>query len=139
MIDARLGARLYEESEAAAWRVDSETFARAVDASLAKAFAGRTPSAHDVSQYVSTLHLRDLALACACAMGDEEAWRHFVRAYRPALYRAADAIEHPSGIAIHAANVDSRTLQEISSRAACTPMVDDEWRAATWCRRPRQE
>ena len=96
MIDARLGARLYEESDAAAWRVDSDTFARAVDASVAKAFAGRVPSAHDVKEYVSGLHLQDLALACACATGDEEAWRHFVSQFRPALYRAADAID-PTG------------------------------------------
>jgi len=96
MIDARLATRLYEDSGAARWRVDSDTFARAVDASLAKAFAGRMPSAHDVKQYVSSLHLRDLALACACAMGDEEAWRHFVTEFRPALYRAADAID-PTG------------------------------------------
>jgi RNA polymerase sigma-70 factor (ECF subfamily) len=96
MIDARLGARLYQESDAAGWRVDSDTFARAVDASVAKAFAGRVPSAHDVKQYVSSLHLQDLALACACATGDEEAWRHFVTQFRPALYRAADAID-PTG------------------------------------------
>src|SRR3954451_16886193 len=96
MIDARLAARLYEDSGAARWRVGSDTFARAVDASLAKAFAGRMPSAHDAEQYVSSLHLRDLALACACAMGDEEAWRHFVTEFRPALYRAADAID-PTG------------------------------------------
>ena len=70
MIDARLAARVYAESDAAAWRVDSDTFARAVEASLAKAFAGRTASAKDVEQYVWGLQLRDLALACACATGD---------------------------------------------------------------------
>jgi len=39
-------------------------------------------------------HLEDLALACACASGHEGAWEHFVREYRPLLYRAADAIDH---------------------------------------------
>ena len=96
MIDRRLGGRLYERSGAPLWRVDTDTFLRAVDASVAKAFAGRTPSVDDVKQYVSSLHLEDLALACACAMGDEEAWRHFVTEFRPALYRAADAID-PTG------------------------------------------
>lgn len=96
MIDRRLGGRLYERSGAALWRVDTDTFLRAVDASVAKAFAGRTPSVDDVKQYVSSLHLEDLALACACAMGDEEAWRHFLTEFRPALYRAADAID-PTG------------------------------------------
>ena len=45
---------------------------------------------------LSGLHLTDLALACACADGHEAAWEHFIREYRPALYRAADAID-PSG------------------------------------------
>jgi len=35
----------------------------------------------------------DLALARACAAGDEEAWERFVREYRPILYRAADALD----------------------------------------------
>lgn len=38
----------------------------------------------------------DLALARACAAGDETAWDRFVREFRPVLYRAADAID-PSG------------------------------------------
>lgn len=42
------------------------------------------------------MHLDDLALACACADGSETAWDHFVREFRPILYRAADAID-PSG------------------------------------------
>jgi RNA polymerase sigma-70 factor (ECF subfamily) len=35
----------------------------------------------------------DLALASACAAGDEVAWERFVREYRPVLYRAADALD----------------------------------------------
>ena len=40
----------------------------------------------------------DLALACACAAGDERAWEHFISVQRPVLYRAADALD-PSGAA----------------------------------------
>jgi RNA polymerase sigma-70 factor, ECF subfamily len=35
----------------------------------------------------------DLALASACASGDDAAWERFVREYRPVLYRAADALD----------------------------------------------
>jgi RNA polymerase sigma-70 factor (ECF subfamily) len=34
-----------------------------------------------------------LALAAACAAGDEAAWDRFVREFRPILYRAADALD----------------------------------------------
>ena len=58
--------------------------------------AGAQPSARDVEQYFASLHLSDLALATACIDGHEAAWEHFVLEYRPALYRAADAID-PGG------------------------------------------
>ena len=35
----------------------------------------------------------DLALAAACAAGDDAAWERFVLEYRPVLYRAADALD----------------------------------------------
>jgi len=43
----------------------------------------------EVEQYLESLHLEDLALACACARGHESAWDHFVRAYKPVLLRIA--------------------------------------------------
>lgn len=39
----------------------------------------------------------DLALARACADGDEDAWDRFVRDYRPLLYRSADALDPAGG------------------------------------------
>jgi RNA polymerase sigma-70 factor (ECF subfamily) len=38
----------------------------------------------------------DLELARRCAAGEPAAWDHFVREYRPVLYRAADALD-PNG------------------------------------------
>ena len=35
----------------------------------------------------------DLALASACASGEDAAWERFIREYRPVLYRAADALD----------------------------------------------
>ncbi len=91
-----LAARLHGESGAARWTLPVEAFQAALDASLAHVFADRTPSAAEVEQYVRSLHLDDLALAVACAAGQEAAWNHFVLEFRPALYRAADALD-PSG------------------------------------------
>lgn len=88
--------RWYRTSDAARWGVTHEAFARALERSVAKAFAGRTPADAEVDRYCQSLHLKDLALACGCAEGNDEAWDHFVTALRPALYRAADAID-PAG------------------------------------------
>jgi len=45
---------------------------------------------------VNASYARDLELARQCAAGDEQAWERFILEYRPALYRAADALD-PSG------------------------------------------
>jgi RNA polymerase sigma-70 factor (ECF subfamily) len=50
-----------------------------------------------VHQYLERLHLTDLALATACRLGLEDAWEHFVREYRPVLYRSAHAIDPTGG------------------------------------------
>jgi RNA polymerase sigma-70 factor (ECF subfamily) len=97
MIDARLSAWAYRKARGGDWGVDPEAFSRALDASIAKGFAARTPSPREIVSYVKGLHLRDLALACACAAGDEDAWTHFVTEFRPALYRAADGLEAGGG------------------------------------------
>jgi RNA polymerase sigma-70 factor (ECF subfamily) len=41
-------------------------------------------------------HEADLELARRCAAGEPAAWDHFVREYRPVLYRAADTLD-PNG------------------------------------------
>ena len=89
---------LYRRANAGRWQVPVDLFARALEASAAKAFAGRAPSARDVERYVRSLRLDELALACACAAGHDAAWDHFVLTYRPILYRAADALD-PGGSA----------------------------------------
>jgi RNA polymerase sigma-70 factor, ECF subfamily len=91
-VDPSLGERLYRKAGAERWRLPQSAFVDALEASCAKAFAAdATP--RDLARYLSSLHLDDLALACACALGDAEAWDHFVIEMRPALYRAADALD----------------------------------------------
>lgn len=96
MIDGQLQARLYTTAKAERWRVDRAAFGRALEASADKAFSSGAPGRAELERHLASLHLEDLALACACADGDDEAWQHFVLTYRPPLYRAADAID-PSG------------------------------------------
>ena len=41
---------------------------------------------------LSTLRAKDLALAHACAQGNEKAWECFIALYREKLYRTAEAL-----------------------------------------------
>lgn len=95
-VSPALTRQLFDRAQGARWRVSIERFADVLSASADRAFTAKPGSAAEVEKYLSALHLEDLALACACADGDEPAWEHFVREHRPALYRAADAID-PSG------------------------------------------
>jgi RNA polymerase sigma-70 factor (ECF subfamily) len=95
-IDANLVDRLYRQAKAGRWRVPADRFARALEASAERAL-GEDGVAREVERYLASLHLEDLALACACAHGDEQAWEHFVLVQRPLLYRAADAIDPGGG------------------------------------------
>jgi RNA polymerase sigma-70 factor (ECF subfamily) len=99
-IDARLVDRLYRLANGRKWRVPPDRFARALESSAARAFAGRSLGsldARELERYLASLHLEDLALACACAAGDEPAWEYFVLEQRPLLYRAADALDPGGG------------------------------------------
>jgi RNA polymerase sigma-70 factor, ECF subfamily len=96
LVSEALVGRLYRKSGAARWTLAVGRFAAALEASAAKAFAGKAAAARDVERYAAALHLEDLALACACADGHPAAWDHFVAQHRPVLYRAADALD-PSG------------------------------------------
>lgn len=96
MEDARLH-RLMVRAHADRWGLAPAALAAALDRSAAKAFAGRQPSAAELDRYFDSLHLADLALACACDAGHDAAWDHFVAEFRPSLYRAADAIDSSGG------------------------------------------
>ena len=95
--------RLYRQAKADRWSVPLDAFATSLALSARHAFAGNHPAPAQLARYLDSLHLEDLALACACAEGIDTAWDHFVSTYRPGLYRAADAID-PSGGAREAAD-----------------------------------
>ena len=88
--------RLYTRADAGRWSVPVTRFAEALEASAARAFT-TAPSPREVERFLDSLHVGDMALACACTDGHEAAWEHFVREYRPALYRAAAAMDPTGG------------------------------------------
>lgn len=97
MIDAPLLERVYRQSDAGRWSVSADAFRRALEASASRAFPAGAPSRRALEQHLGSLHVKDLALACACADGHELAWEHFITEFRPTLYRAADALDRSGG------------------------------------------
>jgi RNA polymerase sigma-70 factor, ECF subfamily len=97
VLDEKLVARFYAAAKAERWNLPASRFRHALEASVARAFAGGDPSAREADRYLSSLHLEDLALACACAEGHEAAWETFIRELRPVLYRSADALDPGGG------------------------------------------
>jgi RNA polymerase sigma-70 factor (ECF subfamily) len=94
-LPASIVADMHRTARADRWAVPLDDFAAVLERSIHKAFTSE-PDTREMERYLSSLHLEDLALACACASGHDGAWEHFVREHRPVLYRAADAID-PSG------------------------------------------
>jgi RNA polymerase sigma-70 factor len=84
--------RLFMESGAHSWRLTRDDFASALARSATKHFGGPGVPSGKLEDYLGTLHLEDLALACACAEGHGQAWDHFVLTYRNYLRTAAAAI-----------------------------------------------
>jgi RNA polymerase sigma-70 factor (ECF subfamily) len=87
-----LVARLYVRAGADRWSLAPECFARTLRRSAASRFRSGLPSPENLARYLESLHLEDLALACACSEGAEPAWEFFMAQYREELYRAARAM-----------------------------------------------
>lgn len=96
LLDAAHVAKLHAASDGAKWGVSVGAFRDALDASVRHAFAGRALSSSEVERYLSGLHVRDLALATACAAGQAAAWEVFVAEHQAGLRRGANALD-PSG------------------------------------------
>jgi RNA polymerase sigma-70 factor len=134
-LDDELVQRLYRKAGAERWSLPIASFRRALIASAERAVAasGRSPSA----EFFATLHLDDLALACACADGIDSAWEHFVRELRPQLIRAADALDR-TGAARELADAIYGDLYGVRSADAARKSLFDYFHGrsslATWLR-----
>ena len=84
--------QLFAASGAASWGLPRDLFAAALEHSACKRFGEEWPGAGKIEEYLSALHLQDLALACACAEGRSDAWDHFVATFRAYMRSAACAI-----------------------------------------------
>src|ERR1700682_4952501 len=94
--DIDIAAALYERSGAAAYDVSAEQFAAIVDEILRKylfqnsaqnsAANSSDVSAEQKAAFCAALRLEELALARACAAGNERAWQDFIGRYRQKLH-----------------------------------------------------
>src|SRR6266404_9359304 len=84
--------QLFTDSGAQSWGLQRDVFAAALEQSARKRFSAGSPGSVQLEEYLSTLHLQDLALACACAEGRSDAWDYFVSNFRGYLRSAAAAI-----------------------------------------------
>jgi RNA polymerase sigma-70 factor, ECF subfamily len=88
---------LHAEAKCARWGLARGRFAEALRQSVEKRYGETHPDVAEVETYLKSLHLEDLALACACADGEETAWEFFVAQFRQELRAAAGAILRASG------------------------------------------
>jgi RNA polymerase sigma-70 factor len=83
---------LHTQSCSGGWGLTRAGFLAGLARSAEKRFATGPPSSEKLQEYLQTLYLEDLALACACLEGSESAWEHFFREFRGYLRAAAGAI-----------------------------------------------
>jgi RNA polymerase sigma-70 factor, ECF subfamily len=94
---AHLATELHREAMCARWGLPPEAFADSLRRSAEKRFSGAQPDPGAVEAYLKSLHLEDLALACACSEGIEKAWEFFIAHFRQDLRNAASAMLRASG------------------------------------------
>jgi len=85
------------EADCARWMLPREAFAESLRRSVDKRFRGAHAGQLEIEAYLKSIHLADLALACACAEGIETAWEFFIAEFRSELRRAALSILRASG------------------------------------------
>jgi RNA polymerase sigma-70 factor len=88
---------LHVQAQGARWGLSRESFAEGLRRSAEKRFAGAPADPGVMEAYLKSLHLDDLALACACGEGIEAAWEFFVAHFREDLRRAAAAMLRSAG------------------------------------------
>jgi RNA polymerase sigma-70 factor (ECF subfamily) len=88
-----LAAELFRKSGGEKYGLTAQQFAEILQA-IALKYA-----ATDLRQFYSSLHVEELALARACAAGNELAWESFLMRYREKLYDAARAIAREDALA----------------------------------------
>ena len=89
---------LHARANGARWGLSEKDFGEALRRSAEKRFRGAVCSDRELENYLGSLHLEDLALACACSLGIEAAWEFFVAHFRQDLRHAVRAMLRASGV-----------------------------------------
>jgi RNA polymerase sigma factor (sigma-70 family) len=137
LVDERLLDRAFKRSNAPRWNLGRASFARALERSIASRFATEVKTPAVIADYVDSLNLEELALACACAEGQVSAWAYFIECHRPGLRAAARVI---AGDAAGAELADSiyGELYGLEERDGCRRSLFDYFhgrsRLSTWLR-----
>jgi len=96
ILDRSLTAELWRSCDAARWGLTRDEFDQILlNAGTAQNFGlaeAATATQNQQKTFFRGLCVADLALARACACGNERAWEHFIAIYRQPLTRAAIAI-----------------------------------------------
>lgn len=96
---SQLTGVLHSEAMCARWELSQEAFAEGLRRSAEKRFGCVHADPREIEAYLRSLHLEDLALACACSEGVEKAWEFFIAHFRQDLRHAARAMLRGSGLA----------------------------------------
>jgi RNA polymerase sigma-70 factor (ECF subfamily) len=86
-----LVSELFKTSGAAGFGLSLELFTRILIEAASK-YLAPDAGVGPVEEFLATLHVGDLVLARACAMGNEAAWQAFLLRYRESLYDTGIAI-----------------------------------------------
>jgi RNA polymerase sigma-70 factor (ECF subfamily) len=124
---AEFAATLYERSGAAAYGMNADQFAAILDDILRKyllstSSANPSPSnsshvsAEQKADFYAGLRLEELALARACAAGNERAWQDFISRFRQKLHKMALHITRDSASAAELADSLFADLYGVNAR-----------------------
>lgn len=97
VVDEATLVRLFERANAVKWGLEPDAFSGALSRSVASRFGGSGANVAEIEGHLESLHLEDLALACACAGRHVAAWAYFLECFRPAARTAARAIAGEGG------------------------------------------
>ena len=112
--DTDVAVQLYTRSGAAAYGVSTEQFASILE-DIQRKYLPRA-SAEEKADFCAALRLEELALARACAAGNERAWEDFIRRYRQKLHGMALHITRDGAHAAELADSLFADLYGVSAR-----------------------
>ena len=121
------------------WGLSTERFTGELARCAAARFRTAAPSSSELQSYLGALHLEDLALACACADGVENAWEYFIGNHRGYLRACAAAVLKRSATSPEARELADSLFAELyglsaANAARCCAIFTGAVRSRTWLR-----